>query len=255
MTTPSIHGRARQVSRCDALREDACQRTLERTFTTRLVLYIEHRFMGGLLQKSMVSSAIGAYRRARVSISSLGRSATTPDSAPAGAARRRDIQALRGIAVGLVLMYHANLGIPGGFIGVDLFFVISGFVISRLVYAEISTMGSFDLLRFIRKRFLRLAPNLSLVVAITLLASVLLLPPEKLQVNAAFTGIGAMLMFANGAIASFTGNYFDSPAALNPLINLWSLSVEEQFYVLIPLLVFCILALTRMRGGGTHSSK
>jgi peptidoglycan/LPS O-acetylase OafA/YrhL len=166
------------------------------------------------------------------------------------AALRSDVQSMRGVSVLLVMLYHANLGVAGGFIGVDLFFVISGFVISRMLFNEVASTLTINIWRFAYRRFLRLIPNLATVVSFTLFLSIFLLPPDKSQVNAAVTGLGSMLMFANGAIASFTGGYFDGPAALNPLVNLWSLSVEEQFYFILPLLILTAIGTARIRAGG-----
>jgi len=139
-----------------------------------------------------------------------------------------------------VVAFHAGLPVSGGFVGVDVFFVISGFVITRMLANQRARNESVNLRDFYRKRFRRLAPALSLVVFVTLLVSVFVLAPYGAIQNAAKTGIGAILMSANFVIDSTTGNYFDLPAAQNPLLNTWSLSVEEQFYLIFPILLLFV---------------
>lgn len=149
--------------------------------------------------------------------------------------RRLDIQGLRAIAVIFVVAFHAGLPIPGGFVGVDVFFVISGFVITGVIRREWLSTGSFKFGRFYLRRFKRLTPALAFMVATTLILSFGLLSPFPAggQQIAAQTGIGAMILLANLAVAP-TGSYFAPPAESNPLLHTWSLSVEEQFYLVFP---------------------
>lgn len=161
--------------------------------------------------------------------------------------RRLDIQGLRAIAVLIVVAFHAGLPIPGGFVGVDVFFVISGFVITLMLNREWSTNGRISLGLFYLRRFKRLAPALALVVTITVLISSILLSPLGPQQIALETAVGAVLLTANFVIASTTGGYFDSPAETNPLLNTWSLSVEEQFYLVFPAIVLVGWILSRRR--------
>lgn len=154
--------------------------------------------------------------------------------------RRPDIQGLRALSVLLVVAFHAGLPVSGGFVGVDVFFVISGFVITRMLANQRARNESVNLRDFYGKRFRRLAPALSLVVVVTLVVSVFVLAPNGAIQNAAKTGIGAIVMSANFVIDSTTGNYFDLPAAQNPLLNTWSLSVEEQFYLIFPILLLFV---------------
>jgi peptidoglycan/LPS O-acetylase OafA/YrhL len=150
---------------------------------------------------------------------------------------RADIQGLRALAVIFVVAFHAGLPTPGGFVGVDVFFVISGFVITSMLHREYLAHGRIRFGRFYARRFKRLTPALALMICVTLLASVVLLAPVGPQETAAKTGIGATLISANIVIAMTTGGYFESAAALNPLLNTWSLSIEEQFYLVFPLVL------------------
>jgi len=154
--------------------------------------------------------------------------------------RRRDIQGLRALAVAMVVAYHARLPVPGGFTGVDVFFVISGFVITSMLQREFTRRSSIALAAFYGRRFLRLTPALALLVSCVAVASALLQSPFGPQQATAQTGIGAMLLSANLVIAHASGDYFTADAALNPLLNTWTLSVEEQFYLVFPtILLVC----------------
>jgi peptidoglycan/LPS O-acetylase OafA/YrhL len=150
---------------------------------------------------------------------------------------RPDVQGLRAIAVIVVVLFHAGLPVSGGFVGVDVFFVISGFVITAMLQREWRDTGRIGFGRFYLRRFRRLTPALALVVAVTVVASLLILSPFGPQQTAAKTGFGALLIAANVVIVRTTGNYFDAPAAGNPLLHMWSLSVEEQFYLAFPLIL------------------
>jgi peptidoglycan/LPS O-acetylase OafA/YrhL len=150
---------------------------------------------------------------------------------------RRDVQALRGVAVLAVVLYHAQILLPGGFVGVDVFFVISGFVIGRLLLAELGTTGTLSFRRFYTRRARRLLPALGVTLAVVVLLSPLLAPIGT-TTTTALTGVAAALFSANLYLyrATDTG-YFDPLAEGNPLLHTWSLSVEEQFYFLVPALV------------------
>lgn len=148
----------------------------------------------------------------------------------------------------MVVAFHARLPLPGGFVGVDVFFVISGFVITAMLHREWISTGRIGYRQFYLRRFKRLTPALALTVAVTMLISALVLSPLGAQQTAAETAIGAMLLIANFVIASTTGAYFDAPAESNPLLNTWSLSVEEQFYLVFPALMTLGWYLARRRG-------
>ncbi len=147
------------------------------------------------------------------------------------------VQGLRAVAVLAVVTYHAGLPVGGGFVGVDMFFVISGFVITAMLEREWSKHGRIRFGNFYLRRFRRLTPALAVVVCVTLVGSLLFLSPLGPQQTAAYTGLGAMFIAANAVIAGTTGGYFDAPAESNPLLHTWSLSVEEQFYLVFPVLL------------------
>ncbi|MEO3691061.1 acyltransferase family protein [Roseateles paludis] len=154
---------------------------------------------------------------------------------------RADVQGLRALAVALVVAFHAGVPLPGGFVGVDVFFVISGFVITGMLLREWRDIGHLDLRRFYVRRFFRLVPPLAVMIAITLIVSALLLSPSGTQQAVSGTAVGALLFSANIAIARLSGDYFATAANLNPLLHTWSLSVEEQFYILFPALLYALL--------------
>jgi peptidoglycan/LPS O-acetylase OafA/YrhL len=154
-----------------------------------------------------------------------------------GAAFRLDIQGLRAIAVLAIIAYHAGLPLPGGFVGVDMFFVISGFVITAMLLREWNRHRKISFRNFYFRRVKRLAPALAFMTVVTVSVSFLVLSPFGPQELVAQTGIGAILSVANIVIARSTGNYFDPAADANPLLHTWSLSVEEQFYWIFPMLL------------------
>ena len=162
--------------------------------------------------------------------------------------RRLDIQGLRAIAVLQVVAFHAGLPLPGGFVGVDVFFVISGFVITAMLEREWTSTGNIRLGRFYVRRFKRLTPALAVMAGVTVVLSAVLLSPIMRQQAAAKTAIAAMLLTANRTIAITTGGYFDAQAETNPLLHTWSLSVEEQFYLVFPLIISIAWVLARRTG-------
>lgn len=134
----------------------------------------------------------------------------------------------------MVVAFHAGLPVVGGFAGVDVFFVISGFVITGMLQREWAATGRIRFGTFYLRRFKRLTPALALVVGVTATMSALALSPLGPQQTAAKTAMGAMVLAANWAVATTTGGYFDAAAETNPLLNTWTLSVEEQFYLVFP---------------------
>lgn len=145
---------------------------------------------------------------------------------------RNDIQALRGLAVLLVVLYHADLfGLSAGFLGVDIFFIISGFLITGMIRKEVEA-GSFEFSRFYIRRVRRLLPAAYVVIALTGLASMALLDSSELR-NFAIQAIGAVTFTSNLVLWQQIG-YFEASASLKPLLHMWSLSIEEQYYLIIP---------------------
>lgn len=155
---------------------------------------------------------------------------------------RPDVQALRGIAVLLVIAYHAELPVPGGFIGVDVFFVISGYVITGLVARRMKE-HNFKFSEFFWRRFTRLVPALAIVIVTVQVLSALTLSPIDQQTSSAWMGIGSILFSANVVAYLNVQDYFNQGLLPNPLLNMWSLSVEEQFYIGSALILVVVMFL------------
>lgn len=147
-----------------------------------------------------------------------------------------EIDGLRAIAVLAVVAYHAGFGPPAGFVGVDIFFVISGYLITLMLHQEATGSGRIDLVDFYARRARRILPALLLVIVATLAASAALLPPAELR-QAVQAGAAAFAFSANVFFATAANGYFDPETHANPLLHLWSIGVEEQFYLAWPLIV------------------
>lgn len=165
---------------------------------------------------------------------------------------RPEIQALRGLAVALVVVYHfwPHL-LPGGFVGVDVFFVISGFLITSHLVAEIRASGRLSLPAFWARRARRLLPASLLVLGITALATWILIPAGQWQQT--FKEIVASALYVqNWLLASDSVDYLAAANVPTPVQHFWSLSVEEQFYLGIPVLLVLALALFRRSRGAAR---
>ena len=156
--------------------------------------------------------------------------------------RRSDIQGLRGIAVLAVVLYHANLFVHGGFVGVDIFLVISGYVIFKSVLRDYGRAGSIDIRGFIVRRIHRLLPAFSFLIICTLIASVFVLSPFGDQQQVAHTSQAASLFTANIYLA-LQNSYF--ALVNNPLRHTWTLAVEEQFYLCLIILLYVLHLIAR----------
>ena len=155
---------------------------------------------------------------------------------------RPDIDGLRALAILSVVLYHAGVpGITGGFTGVDIFFVLSGYLIGGHIDSELRA-GSFSYLRFYRRRTKRILPAFFAVLAFILLAALVLLSPLEAAQTA--RSAFAATLSASNILFWITANYFAPKTELNPLLMTWSLGVEEQFYAIIPWLM---VLLTRIR--------
>lgn len=151
---------------------------------------------------------------------------------------RNDIDGIRAIAVGLVLLFHADLTFQGGFVGVDVFFVISGYLISRILMRDISA-GTFCFSTFWVRRIRRLFPALAAMVAASFAVAMVLFVPEHLT-EMSESIIAQPFLYANFLFWSKTG-YFTADAESIPLLHTWSLAVEEQFYLCFPAAMIWLL--------------
>ena len=163
-------------------------------------------------------------------------------------AYRADIDGLRAIAILAVVIFHAELGfLTGGFVGVDVFFVISGFLISSIVLKEAQS-GSFSLLNFYKRRTLRIFPALFTVIAACFIAGWFILPPDAYR-DFASSAIAAAAFYSNFYFEN-NSNYFAAEAITMPLLHTWSLAVEEQFYVVAPGLLLLAVRFPRYAKAG-----
>lgn len=147
---------------------------------------------------------------------------------------RPDIDGLRAIAVIAVCLFHAHLKMTGGFVGVDIFFVISGFLIASLILKDAESANGFSILKFWDRRIRRIMPALLLVVLTTLVVGWFVLLP--IHFKELGESVLAQAVFSSNIFFWHTSGYFDETASQNPLLHTWSLAVEEQFYLFFPLL-------------------
>lgn len=173
---------------------------------------------------------------------------TEPEPA-AAAAYRPDIDGLRAIAVGSVVAYHIDPRLmPGGFVGVDIFYVISGFLIVGLLMRELQVTGTVSFTGFYARRIRRLWPAYCLVVISTLALGWWLLTPLGEQQALARSVLASLAFVSNVYFLNTTGGYFDQATTITPLLHTWSLSVEEQFYLICPIALLLLWKLSRRTG-------
>ena len=151
---------------------------------------------------------------------------------------RADIDGIRAIAVLTVIFFHADIpGFTGGFVGVDVFFVISGFLITSIILQEIES-GKFSIGRFYERRVRRIFPALFPVIAFTVVAGLFILDYKTFKKLG--QSVTSTTLFASNILFWKDAGYFDAPSAQKPLLHTWSLAVEEQFYIFFPLLLVAI---------------
>ena len=156
---------------------------------------------------------------------------------------RADIDGLRAIAVLAVVAFHSGFErlAPGGFVGVDIFFVISGFLITKIIYHDIDRK-TYSVARFYTRRALRILPALSVMFLACWICGVFIYFPAELHHLS--TSLIAASLFVSNVNLYFTSNYFAQSADINPVLHTWSLAVEEQFYILFPVVVWSLKRLS-----------
>ena len=166
---------------------------------------------------------------------------------------RPDVDGLRAVAVLAVVAYHASpRWVPGGYVGVDVFFVISGFVIAGVMLDEVATTGRIHPLAFYQRRVLRILPALlTVLLACSAAAWSLLL---RVTARAIALHVAAAAAFVSNLVLWREAGYFDLAAQQKPLLHLWSLAVEEQFYLFAPLVLFAVVRGVRTGGGAPSPS-
>lgn len=170
-----------------------------------------------------------------------------PASGLAGKTFRMDIQGLRALAVGLVLVFHVwPSALPGGYVGVDVFFVISGYLITGILLRQ-ATGGKIDFLAFYARRARRLLPAATATMLAVAVASFLWMPAIHWH-DTAQDVIASAFYVMNWWLAGTAGDYFASDAAASPLQHFWSLAIEEQFYLIWPAMIAGLVAMARHFG-------
>jgi peptidoglycan/LPS O-acetylase OafA/YrhL len=163
---------------------------------------------------------------------------------------RPDVEGLRAVAVGAVLLYHAGIPFaPGGYVGVDVFFVISGFLITGLLVRELESTGTVSLARFYSRRAKRLLPLTVVVLGAVVLLSWLIFDPVRMdEVSLGVVASGLYVM--NWLLAARATDYFAAGLQASPVQHFWTLAVEEQFYLLWPTVLLVVAWWSRRTGRG-----
>jgi len=169
------------------------------------------------------------------------------DAAPArNRGVRRDIQGLRAVAVGSVVLDHLVHWPSGGFVGVDIFFVISGFLITGILLKEFESTGTISFANFYRRRIRRIVPAATVTLTVAAIAAMLLLSTGAAR-SAVFDAVAGFFSVANWRLAIAGADYFQQGSAPSPVQHFWSLSVEEQFYFVWPaLMLVSLVGVTRL---------
>jgi len=170
------------------------------------------------------------------------------NGASSGETRRQrgDIEGLRAIAVTLVVLYHAGVSfLPGGYVGVDVFLVISGFLITSQLVSELERTGSVSLTRFYARRAKRLLPAVAVVLIVTAALTRIFIPKTQWEAVGGDI-VGSALYVVNWRFAARSVDYLAEGTAPSPVQHFWSLAVEEQYYVVWPLLIILAALLARM---------
>ena len=163
--------------------------------------------------------------------------------APKHGSYRPEIDGLRAIAVVAVILFHARVpGFAGGFLGVDIFFVISGYLITGIICRDLAA-GRFSLGYFYERRIRRILPALNITMLLCILPAWYLMLPDDLENFG--QSLVATSLFANNVLLSFTTDYFGLTAEFKPLVHSWSLGVEEQYYLFVPLILWAAYRLGR----------
>lgn len=160
-------------------------------------------------------------------------------------AYRSEIDGLRAVAVVSVILFHADETLlSGGFVGVDIFFVISGFLITSIILREIHNR-TFSMLNFYERRARRILPALFVVSFACIPFAWSLMRPDQLDDFA--KSLGAVALFSSNFLFWYQTDYFAAAAELKPLLHTWTLAVEEQYYIVFPILLICISKLSNQK--------
>jgi peptidoglycan/LPS O-acetylase OafA/YrhL len=206
---------------------------------------------------SIIGGAASYLRGVRSTFGRVDGPADAPDGSPdevnpspSKGGFRPDVEGLRAVAVGVVLLYHA--GVPfasGGYVGVDVFFVISGFLITGLLVRELESTGTVSLARFYSRRAKRLLPLTVVVLGAVVLLSWLLFDPVRMdEVSLGVVASGLYVM--NWLLAARATDYFAAGLQASPVQHFWTLAVEEQFYLLWPTVLLIVAWWSRRTGRG-----
>ena len=168
---------------------------------------------------------------------------------------RPDLEGARGVAVILVVLFHAGVAqIPGGYVGVDVFYVLSGFFITGLLYKEILTHGTISFANFYSRRFRRLIPVATLILFITGLLGWFILSPLLLP-GLGWDTLAATWQLSNVRFTAQATDYLSAETSPSPLLHFWSLAVEEQFYLFWPLLLLLVTRRSKKNSDNDLPSK